>query len=908
MSPHNNPGRLSSKLNPPSAPSAQVIRTRLCELVGDAPAVRVILMQAPAGFGKTTAMLQCRARFAGNDIDTAWLTVDPGDNDPARFLACLGAAVGSLGDSGGAPPAAGHVLDLMDRLASHPAPFALFLDDCEHLHNAVVLNLLKEVIAHLPANGCLILGSRARLDLGLGRLRVQGQLLEFSAAQLRFSPQEASEFIIGQRRIALPDDIIDTLYRKTEGWAAALWLASISLEGHEGRADFIARFSGSDGAVADYLADDVLARQPAPVRDFLLRTSILRYLDVPLCDALLGRQDSARVLAELEAANLFLLPIEGAHKTYRYHSLFASFLRARLARDLPDQLAQLHGTASAWYEAQQRPVPAIEHALEGGDHGRVIALLERHGELLLEEGRMRLLTRWFDALPDGVLRPHPLVQVVRICALCYTRGPAAAMALLEASDCAACPDAAVQAHVLALRPALYAMLDRNDDAYRLGTAALAQLPLGRPFAEASLVNGMALIMCSVGEYGQALQLLDTARRGQADSQGHGHFQRMYSESVDGLINAEAGQLRLATARFRLAASATHAGSYRHAHGNAFAGILYADALYEANDLDEAAHLLHVYVPLAKDVGLPDHIIIGYTRLARIAFQRGDIDTMWQLLSELEYLGYERHLPRVVAGAKLERSRIFLFQGKQRAAQEELQRANDGAVWQRVRSQHLPAHDLEYFELAQLRWELHFGAAAAALQGLAQEHALALAQGRLRRALKLQVLHSLALQRNGDTQAALALMETALRSACQEGYQRLLIDEGPAVAALLRRVLQGPTAQMEAARDPIFTDYLQQLLRAWPGIDTEADTEADNDPATGALPPAPPPSPLAEPLTPKEMRILALLAEGYSNIALADKLFVSKSTVRTHLRNINVKLDAQSRTQAVAIARRRGLIG
>ncbi|MES2129998.1 MAG: LuxR C-terminal-related transcriptional regulator [Pseudomonadota bacterium] len=872
--------RLSSKLNPPAVPPSQVIRAQLRALVGPAPRVRVIVLQAPAGFGKTTAMLQCRAHFDEHEIDTAWLTIDAGDNDPARFLDCLGAAVQRLGEQG-AP-----ALEAMERLAAHRAPFALFLDECEHLHNPVVLNLLKELIARLPLQCCVVISSRVRLDLGLGRLRVQGQLLELNVEQLRFSAQEASDFLVRQRAIALPEDAIAALYRKTEGWAAALWLASVALERQEGRSDFIARFSGSDGAVADYLADDVLARQTAPVRDFLLRTSILRYLDAPLCDALLERQDSSAVLAALEAANLFLLPIEGMQQSYRYHSLFASFLRARLARDEPALLPRLHLAASAWYEGQQRPVPAIDHALDGGDHVRAIALLERHGEALLEDGRMRLLTRCFDALPEGMLQPHPLVQVVRIWALCYTRGPAAAMALLDASACAASREPAVQAHLLALRPALHAMLDQNEEACRLGSAALAQLPLANQFADRSLVNGMAMMLCTMGQYPQSLQLLDTARR-----QGGtlGHFQRMYSESVEGLIDLEAGRLRLATARFRLAAGASHANSYKQAHGNAFAGILYADALYEANALGDAEHLLHVYVPLAKDVGLPDHLIIGYTRLARIAFWRGEIDAMWQCLSELEYIGYERHLPRVVAGAKLERARLFLFQGNQCAAQEELQRANDTAVWARVRGQHLPAHDLDYVELAALRWELHFGAPAAALRGLAQEHALALAQGRQRRALKLQLLRSLALQRSGDTLGAQALMHDALQQGGREGYQRLLIDEGPAMAALARRSQPAP----DAPRDPIFADYLERLLQHWPAGEPDAAPAAEEA--------------LAEALTKKELRILVLLAEGYSNDALADKLFVSTSTVRTHLRNINVKLNAQSRTQAVAIARRHGLI-
>jgi LuxR family maltose regulon positive regulatory protein len=884
---------LSSKLNPPVTSPSQVSRSKVRELVHSAQWVKLILVRAPAGFGKTTAMVQCRSQFEESGVDTAWLTLDSGDNDASRFLACLAAAVTQMTAE---PPAyrgdaaPGDIaLGIMEQLAAHTSPFVLILDDFEHLQEPNVLELVRELIDHLPRWGQLMIGSRGLPELGLGRLRARGQLLEVDATHLRFSIEETAEFFAGRRDICLLDDDLTTLHRKTEGWIAALWLASMALERREGRTEFIARFSGSNEALTDYLADDVLARQPPHLRNFLLRTSILRHLNASLCNSVLGRDDSLQVLDRLEAANLFLLPIEGQVKTYRYHSLFADFLRAQLARDMPDELLTLHRAASCWYEAEGRPVPAVDHALDGRNFDHALTLLAQHGEQLLEQGRMRLLTRWFVAIPDTYLQHSPLLQVLQIWALCFTRGPREAMAMLEASACATSPDPEVRAYVLALRPAIFTMMDRNEEAYRLGTEGLGQLPLVKPFADSALANQMAYLSCLMGKRQESHKLLDAARRSQGENSSF--FNRMYSESVEGIIDVEEGRLRQATARFRMAVSSTHAASYTHSHGNAFAGILYADSLYEVNELDEAAHLLHVYVPLAKDVGLADHMIIGYLRLARIAYSRGDIDMVFQSLTELEYVGHHRQLARVVVSAKLERARIFLLQGNKQSAKEELHRADDPSVWDQVRSLRMPAHDLEYFLIGQIRWDIHFGDAAATLSTLDASIAAAVNSMRHRRALKLNTLKCLALKKSGDQTAAMVLMRSVLKTAAKEGFQRILIDEGDGIGGLIHHVKD---SEVVDNGDPIFNEYLHRLAKSVGDAPEVEPAPMLQDTAVQLL-------------TPKEIRILLLLAEGYSNIALAEKLFVSDSTVRTHLRNINTKLHAESRIQAVAIARRLGVI-
>jgi len=870
----------------PTAVASQVPRTRVCDSLRDTSA-RLLLLHAPAGFGKTTAMLQFRERLLGQGVATAWLSLDSADNDVSRFLSNVEAALQRIGI---APQRPGSPHDLLKAIAAFEAPFALFLDDVEAVHEPVVVDLVQEMLEHLPRQGCLVIGSRSVPALSLGRMRARGQLVEIGVDALRMDLEETCEFLRLRGYGHMSVDAMAMLHAKTEGWGAALWLASMALHRSDDEAQFIARFSGSDRVVADYLAEDVLAHQPAQTRLFLLHTSILRQLDPPLCQALCPELDCRQMLQQLQTDNLFLMPVTAAPGQWRYHSLFADFLRARLRDEQPEQLAQLHMAASSWYEAQQRPVPAIDHALEARHWPRALALLAQHAESLLEQGRMRLLSRWFASIPAPVLRPHPYPQVLGIWASLFTRGPWEAAQQIAASSCVRSEDARVQANLAAIRPLLLAMQDRYQEAYVAGLASLQEVPASSSFARSVLFNAMANIFCVLGNAREAQRLLDGARA----SRGDDTFNRMYTESMEGILDLLAGRLRHAKARFRVAVDATHAVNFNHTHGNAWAGVLYACVAYEADQLDRAEHLLNVYLPMAREVGLPDHMILSHVMRSRIAFVAGDIDRALHTLAELEDIGYTRKLLRVAVASRLERARLLLMQGAGPAAQEQLQRAAMDDIWARERTQRLLAHDLDYLELAQLRWTLAFGDPASTLGPLTRELEVARLGGRNRRAVKIQLLRAMALQAAGQGAGAMENLAQVLQVCGQEGYLRTVLDEGPAAAALVRQFALVRAGSRSVDPDPVMADSLDRLLQAFgpaPPSQTEGNAMAG-----------------ANGLTAKEIRVLELLGEGCSNSGMAAKLFVSDSTVRTHLRNLNLKLGASSRTHAVAIARQRGLIG
>ncbi|WP_259456201.1 LuxR C-terminal-related transcriptional regulator [Alicycliphilus denitrificans] len=877
--------RLTTKLTPPAVTPYQVAR----HPAGlDAPtAARVVLVRAPAGFGKSTAMMQCHRAMEARGQSAAWLTLDALDNDLSRFLHYLGEMMVQAGIAS-APPLG--PVEAVDAIAAHPSAFTFFMDDLDALRDAGVLGLLRELIERLPRGGLLVLGCRSWPDLGLGRLRARGQLVEVGPAQLRFSLEETREFLRNRCAPAqepLPEHALLTLHNRCEGWATGLWLASLALQRRRDTVALAESFSGSDQALAEYLAEDVLAHELPEVREFLLRTSVLKQLTAPVCAALCPQTDCAAMLEHLATHGVFLTRIGDAPPTWRYHSLFASFLHARLQQQPLAPMRELHVAASHAYEAEGRPVPAIDHAILAQDHARAIALLAAHAESFVSQGRLRLLDRWFQAISAAALQGHERLTHLSLWAACFTRGPIETLAQMGCGD--ARPAEGEAAQYLALRAMLLALQDRYADAYAVGRRALAVLPSELPFADSALLNLMANISSVLGRTDESRRLLGEAR----SRFGSSPFNRMYAESLEGMLDLFEGRMRQATARFRIAVESTHQATFSQSHGNAWAGVLYAYGMYEANRLEKADHLLNIYLPMARDVGLPDHMILGHALRTRLAFAAGDVDSALHTLTELEHLGHLRHLPRVVAAAHLERARIFMQQGNSRAAQDELRRASaippcDGGAQDGYR---LLAQDLEYPALAQLRWNACFGDALAT-SGEAMAQAIAAERaGRYRRALKLRLIHALAEHRAG--RPAAALLEPLLQTACREGFVRLVLDEAPWITPLLAAYLAA-TQGSGGDADPIYAEYLRQLQAS-------AHIALDADPAQDT--PAPP----AEPLTRKEVHVLQLLADGYSNSAIAEKMVVADTTVRTHLRHINAKLGAGSRTQAVALARRLRLI-
>ena len=415
---------------------------------------RLILVSAPAGFGKTTLLASWISSIEDRHADIpdriAWLSLDEDDDDPARFLVYLWAAVQkACVDSGqdtswaqeGRPPVARSILaTLINSVALLPHRLVLVLDDYHTLTDGAIHRAMAFLLDHLPGNMHLVIASRTDPPLPLARLRVRGQMSELRDADLRFTPGEVTAFLNQVMGFDLSPADVAALGTRTEGWIAGLQLAALSMRDRDDAAGFARSFSGSHRYVLDYLTGEVLRQQPPIVQEFLLRTSILEQLNGPLCDEVAGNlettelarsadsptprfPDTQSILEHLEAANLFVVPLDDQRKWYRYHSLFADFLQAYLQRTAPEQVPKLHQRAAAWYQGHGLLAEAIDHSLLAGDFDEAAQLLEAVAEATLMRSEIATFLRWVEALPDELIRARPILSLYHAWALFLAARP-----------------------------------------------------------------------------------------------------------------------------------------------------------------------------------------------------------------------------------------------------------------------------------------------------------------------------------------------------------------------------------------------------------------------------------------------------------------------------------------------------
>jgi LuxR family transcriptional regulator, maltose regulon positive regulatory protein len=869
----------------------------------------------PAGFGKTT-LLGDWARRSRRPV--AWLSLDTGDNDPARFWRYaatalegvrpgLCAPVTALLSGPQRPPLQAVVTAVINQLAAVPDAGAvvLIVDDYHLIEAQAVHHSVAFLVERLPPGLRLVVASRADPPLPMARLRARGQLAELRERDLRFTVDETAALLWEATGLELPAASVVALQGRTEGWAAGVQLAALSLRGHADPAGFVATFAGSHRYVLDYLTEEVLARQPEQVVGFLLETSVLERLSGPLCDAVTGRTDGQALLEQLERANLFLVPLDEVRGWWRYHHLFADLLKARLAHERPERLPPLHRAAAAWHERHGFADDALRHALAAGEADWAARLIERHVEELLRRSEGATLGRWLAALPTQTIRARAR--------LCLAQAVAAVVAgrlelveplLADAERAFAAtgeephePSVGRPLSVLANVPASIAFLQadlarmRGDAAGAVAwdQQALTHLQEGDWLLRSQVAWNLGAADWLGGRLAQAERALAevVAERRAA---GEGYLAMRVGYDL-GQVQRARGRLGAALATYQqwLEGGAEVDRQLPHV-GMAHVGL--AEVLYERDELDAAHEHASLGVGLCRQLAFTQPQATGLAVLARIRQAQGDAEGALELIGQAERV---RPSPQEVAllnPVPAWRARLLLATGgiaeAARWADERGLGADDQPIYPR---------EGEYLVLARVLLATRQPDRALGL--LERLHAQAAAQQRTGSVIELRALLALARQAAGDQTDALAVLAEALALASPEGHVRVFVDEGAPMAGLLARLTGAQRTGRVALPAAVAPHSLERLARAFQPRGPRPTPTAGRDTAGVAG--------LAAPLSDRELQVLKLLAAGKSNRQIADELVVVLDTAKRHVGHILDKLGAANRTQAVARARSLGLL-
>jgi LuxR family transcriptional regulator, maltose regulon positive regulatory protein len=907
---------LATKLYIPRPRPWFVLRPRLLERLQEGME-QVALVCTPAGFGKTS-LLADWARGSGRAI--AWLSLDAADNDPARFwhhvVAALEGVRPGIGERVGpllGPPAPssfeGLVTALINQLAAQPDEVLLVLDDYHLVEAQPVHGSLAFLLEHLPACLRLVVASRADPPLPLARLRASGHLAELRERDLRFTPEEAAELLRGAVApdVSLPDTVVAALTARTEGWAAGLQLAALSLRGRADADEFVAAFSGSHRYVLDYLAEEVLDRQTDELREFLLETSVLERLSGPLCQAVTGRTDSQQLLERVERANLFLLPLDEVRGWWRYHPLFADLLRGRLTQERAERAPQLHRSAAAWSEGHGLVDDAVRHALAAGDAAWAVRLIERHADELLLRGEDATLRRWLEALPAELVRSRPRLRLAQTdMALEGGRVETAEQLLADAERAFAMtgeepyePSVGRPASMVANVPAAIAVLRarlarlRGDaEATRaFAFQALGEIGEGEWMLDAVTRVHLALAEWLHGRLVEAAQALDglvAAQRAAGE-----RFMAMRVSELLGQVQRAQGHLDAALGTYQQALETTAAPGrpVPPVAGSAYVGM--AEVSYQRGELDAALRHATEGITLCRQLAYTQPLARGLAILARIRHAQGDTPGALAAIGEAERVELSPAVVGLFNPIPSQRARLLLAQGEVAQAARWAKERGLG-----VDDQTSHPREDEYLVLARVL--LATDAPERALALLRRLHDLAAAQRRRGSLIEIQALQALARHAAGDQPGALATLAEAFVLAAPEGYVRVFLDEGAPMAALFGRLATTPAKVQAITAAGVPRAHLGRLLEAF---------EQDGL----AVLPRPRPggavvAGLVAPLSARELEVLGLLAAGQPNQAIAEELVLSLETVKRHVTHILDKLGAANRTQAVARARELGLLG
>ncbi|MFT6005351.1 MAG: ATP/maltotriose-dependent transcriptional regulator MalT [Pseudoalteromonas tetraodonis] len=907
-------GILLSKLVKPETSGKLVPRVVFTKFAGNLlNGMKVGLVIAPAGYGKSTLLSQSSDTLAKRGVHCAWISLDARDNDPLRFTSHLLAALNTL-DSQDFQVGFEHlgtdsravtdhlITDIVAKLDALEFRHALFVDDYHVINNPEVHSILERLVLYSTSNTIFIVASRKEPELAFKTLRMREKVCQISTQDLAFAQDESERFLNEAKQLGLSSHLVAALTSRTEGWVAGLQLASLALTDRTDPEEFIRDFSGTDRDVTDYLGEAVLDQQNEDIKRFLLWTSLLDRMNAELINSLLEIDTAQTMLEHVEARNLFVIPLDRERNWYRYHHLFGDFLNVQLEKQYPGIAKDIYQRALNWCVEQGLHQDAINYALRGGIYDKAIELIAVVAKDLIEiSGEHWTLLQWVKQLPDDYVLKRPEIAVVYSWSLVFSRQHSEARDLLEKLD------SYCELQKTRLEPKFLAQLrcdinlnmcmveigfDNTERSSELVKEWLIANPQAAPRDSLTAYVFQAYTALSTFETSLGIAAGDKAIS--IGEEFAVDYLAAWGRSVAGLLKIQQADLTGAATHYRKGLDSNNRNASPHSYMGSLNTVLLAEVCYEQNDLEQAEELLQDRFEYIDNESVVDVAYAGYRVLAKLQFFRSGLDAGLNVLRLGKESAIRANLPRLELMLSALEIRCLLRAGKSKGARDVAKACGFDESQAPSLGQNSRPVVQEIRKLIQVDLFIDSNfpkRAVAILDGLILE---ADETERQRRLLEMLLLRSRAFKAMQQPDDAIIDLIRALDIGAVGGFHRVFLDAGAEVHELVRDLLKNSSEQLSAS-----------TIKFLGKINTQLQVELKNKPGSSVG--VEPTSALFETLTKRERQMLDTIVTGETNKEIAEKLFISEQTVKWHLHQLYQKLGVKNRTSAIAKAQALSLI-